>query len=73
MSSTPNTPGEDIPIVESSALPRWVTLLFVVAFALVAYLLYAGYAQRQALLKSEEDARKRLRRSPRRWTRQIRA
>ena len=58
MSSTPNTPGEDSPIVESSALPRWVTLLFVVAFALVAYLLYAGYAERQAARKGLDDADK---------------
>ena len=44
MSSTPNTPGEETPYVEttSSALPRWVMLLFVIAFVLVAYLLYAG-------------------------------
>ena len=33
MSSTLNTPGE-MPIVEVSTLPRWVTVLFVVAFAL---------------------------------------
>src|ERR1700749_4841848 len=42
--------------VEASTLPRWVTVLFVIAFALVAYLLYAGYAQRQAQHKAEEDA-----------------
>jgi hypothetical protein len=57
MSSTPNTPGEDTHYVEtSSSLPRWVTLLFVVAFALVAYLLYAGYADRQAARKGMDDA-----------------
>src|ERR1700729_1012122 len=58
MSSTPNTPGEGSTFVESSALPRWVTLLFAVAFALVAYLLYAGYAQREAARKGLEDAEK---------------
>jgi cell division protein FtsB len=58
MSSTPNTPGEGSTFVESSALPRWVTLLFAVAFALVAYLLYAGYAQREAARKGLEDADK---------------
>ena len=49
---TPN----DAQIVEASTLPRWVTVLFVVAFALVAYLLYGSYAQRQALQKSRDDA-----------------
>src|SRR5580692_8364633 len=57
MSSTPNTPGEETRYVETaSSLPRWVTLLFVVAFALVAYLLYAGYADRQAARKGMDDA-----------------
>src|SRR6202167_2304071 len=58
MSSTPNTPGEQTTIVESSALPRCVTLLFAVAFALVAYLLYAGYEQREAARKGLDDADK---------------
>src|ERR1700721_1916525 len=58
MSSTPNTPGESTTYVETAAssLPRWVTLLFVIAFALVAYLLYAGYADRQAARKGMDDA-----------------
>jgi cell division protein FtsB len=59
MSSTPNLPGEDVPeVVESGALPRWVSLLFAVAFALVAYLLYAGYTERQAAQKGLQDADK---------------
>ena len=53
MSSTPNIPPE----AEASSLPRWVMALFVVAFALVAYLLYANYAQRQALLQAGDDAK----------------
>ncbi|MGD0957777.1 MAG: hypothetical protein ABR953_13250 [Candidatus Acidiferrales bacterium] len=57
MSSSSNTPG-DAPVIEVASLPRWVTVLFVVAFALVGYLLYANYAQRQALAKSQEDADK---------------
>jgi chromosome segregation ATPase len=57
MSSTLNTPGET-PIVEVSTLPRWVTVLFVVAFALVAYLLYADYSQRQTLRDSQQEADK---------------
>jgi hypothetical protein len=57
MSSTPNTPAESH-IVDGATLPRWVTILFVVAFALVGYLLYGNYEQRQALHKSQEDADK---------------
>src|ERR1700689_4187673 len=49
-------PSETPEVVEAGTLPRWVTVLFVVAFALVAYLLYAGYAERQAMHKSEDDA-----------------
>ncbi|HXZ12891.1 MAG TPA: hypothetical protein VEG64_10890 [Candidatus Sulfotelmatobacter sp.] len=57
MSSTPNPAGENF-VAETSALPRWVTLLFIVAFALVGYLLYASYAERQTLQKSLADADK---------------
>ncbi|HXJ16237.1 MAG TPA: hypothetical protein VNM68_03470 [Candidatus Polarisedimenticolia bacterium] len=57
MSSTPNSPHE-APMAEASALPRWVTILFVVAFALVAFLLYTTYAQRQSLRKSQDEANK---------------
>lgn len=57
MSSTPNTPAESH-IVDGATLPRWVAILFVVAFALVGYLLYGNYEQRQALHKSQEDADK---------------
>jgi len=49
---TPNEPQ----VVEAATLPRWVTVLFVVAFALVAYLLYANYSERVAQHKSEEAA-----------------
>ncbi|MGA8037497.1 MAG: hypothetical protein WA823_14005 [Candidatus Acidiferrales bacterium] len=59
MSSTPNLPGEDVPeVIESGGLPRWVSLLFAVAFALVAYLLYAGYTERQAAQKGLQEADK---------------
>lgn len=57
MSSTPNPVGDNL-ATETSALPRWVTLLFIVAFALVGYLLYASYAERQTLQKSLGDADK---------------
>jgi cell division protein FtsB len=53
MSLTPSTPtpeGHDvIREVEVSPLPRWVVVLFVVAFALLGYLVYASYAERQEL------------------------
>jgi chromosome segregation ATPase len=54
MSLTPHTPSE--PTVVESTLPRWVGILFVVAFALVGYLLYADYSQREALRKTQEEA-----------------
>jgi hypothetical protein len=59
MSSTPNLPGDETPVVvEGGGLPRWVSLLFAVAFALVAYLLYAGYTEREAAKKGLADADK---------------
>jgi len=50
-----DTPNE-AQVVEAATLPRWVTVLFVVAFALVAYLLYASYSERVAMRKSEDGA-----------------
>jgi len=58
LSSSPNTPAETTTVYDSSALPRWVPILFVVAFALVGYLLYANYSQREALHKAQDDANK---------------
>lgn len=57
MSSTPN-PAEEMQATEAGALPRWVILLFAVAFVLVGYLLYASYAESQALQKGLSDANK---------------
>ena len=57
MSSSLNTPSEP-PMMEAPGLPRWVILLFVIAFALVGYLLWASYAERQALEKAADDANK---------------
>lgn len=34
-------------IVETSTTPRWVSILFVIAFIIVGYLLYAGYSDRE--------------------------
>ena len=56
MSSTPNPPGEAQIVVTST--PRWVMLLFGLAFALVAYLMYASYAEREALHKTADDSSK---------------
>ncbi|HUO34372.1 MAG TPA: hypothetical protein VMU43_05240 [Candidatus Acidoferrum sp.] len=58
MSSSPNLPA-DHEAPEIASTPRWVVLLFVVAFALVAYLLYASYSDRQAFRKSLDDGAKR--------------
>ncbi len=57
MSSSLHTPTDD-GAPEISATPRWVVLLFVIAFVLVGYLLYAAYTQRQAFDKSLTDADK---------------
>lgn len=48
----------DTTVVETSSLPRWVILLFIVAFALVAYLLYASYSERQSLAAAQADVAK---------------
>jgi membrane protein implicated in regulation of membrane protease activity len=57
--STPNTPGEPVTVVEPSPLPRWVIVLFILAFALVGYLFYANYTDRQSARKAQDDADKR--------------
>ena len=58
MSLTSNVPEEQ-PTAEISSTPRWVVLLFAIAFALVAYLLYASYTDHQAFRKSLDDSAKR--------------
>src|SRR5579862_1384706 len=57
MSSNLETPAA-MPPTDASYVPRWVTVLFILAFALVGYLLYANYEQRQGLRQSREDANK---------------
>ena len=42
--------------MEGSSLPRWVAVLFVLAFALVGYLIYANYQERQETRKNQDDA-----------------
>ncbi len=57
MGSGSNIPA-DAPVVETASLPRWVILLFIVAFGLVAYLLYASYSERQSMAAAQADANK---------------
>ena len=57
MSSTPNPPS-DTTVIDAGGTPRWVVVLFVLAFVLVGYLLYANYYDHQALRKAEDDSSK---------------
>ncbi|MGH9734743.1 MAG: hypothetical protein ACRD8A_09165 [Candidatus Acidiferrales bacterium] len=56
MSLTPSTPTpeshEFVREVEVSPLPRWVIVLFVIAFILLGYLVYASYSERQELRRT---------------------
>ena len=56
LTPNPNVPAEP-QIIETSTLPRWVILLFV-AFALVGYLFYTNYNDRQAARASLDAADK---------------
>lgn len=63
MSLTPAPPSPEeeanqTPMMEQSALPRWVAVLFVVAFLLVGYLLYANYSDRAAYNRGLDSADK---------------
>jgi hypothetical protein len=55
MGSSSNTSG-DAAVVEVSSLPRWVILLFIVAFGISGYLIYASYSQKQAIAAAQADA-----------------
>ena len=57
MGSGSNMSGDPV-VVETGGLPRWVILLFIVAFGLCAYLLYASYTQRQSMASAQTDADK---------------
>jgi hypothetical protein len=62
MSLTPNTPtpaASETAVYTAPGLPRWVMVLFVLAFALVGYLFYANYTDRETLRHTQEDADKR--------------
>ncbi len=55
MSSSFTNP-EDSPTMDQAALPRWVTVLFVVAFLLVAGLAAEAYMERRNLSQSQDEA-----------------
>jgi hypothetical protein len=61
MSLTPAPPSPEEPsqpVIEQTGLPRWVAVLFVIAFLLVGYLLYANFSDRAAFNRSVDGADK---------------
>jgi hypothetical protein len=60
MSITPSPPTPSgpsgVPVTEPSPLPRWVAVLFVIAFLFVGYLLFANYSDREALSRASSEA-----------------
>jgi len=57
MSISPSVPDPKEPYeYESASTPRWIILVFVIAFGLIAYLLYAGNAARTKLETDLEQA-----------------
>jgi septal ring factor EnvC (AmiA/AmiB activator) len=59
MSPTEDNVNEAI-VTEKTGLPRWVGVLFVVAFALLGWLCYAAYSQNQALHRDRDVANKKM-------------
>lgn len=59
MSLTPSTPTPE-PVPERAGLPRWVAVLFVIAFALVGWLFYATYTNSQAARQAQDAANKKV-------------
>src|ERR1700690_2001974 len=50
---------ERVEQIETSATPRWIPILFVIAFLFLVYLAYANMTARSAAQKTAEDASKR--------------
>ena len=60
MSTSYNSPGSSASqSPDATALPRWVMLLFILAFVLLGYLLYANYSARSTLRSGLDDANRR--------------
>jgi hypothetical protein len=59
MSLTPSTPNPE-PVPEKIALPRWVGVLFVIAFGLVGWLLYSTDANNQAFHRAQDASSKKV-------------
>jgi hypothetical protein len=59
MSLTPSTPTPEA-VPERTGLPRWVAVLFVIAFALVGWLFYATYTNNQALHQAQDASNKKV-------------
>jgi hypothetical protein len=57
MSLTPSTPNPE-PVPERTGLPRWVAVLFVIAFGLLGWLFYATYANNQAVHQAQDASNK---------------
>ncbi len=56
MSTLPNVPEDEGPVsYETSSVPRWIVIVFVIVFVLLGYLLYASYTSRT---KVESDLAK---------------
>ncbi|MGH9561302.1 MAG: hypothetical protein ACRD3S_07590, partial [Terracidiphilus sp.] len=59
MSLTPSTPTPE-PVPERTGLPRWVSVLFLIAFGLVGWLFYATYSNNQAVRQAQDAANKKV-------------
>jgi hypothetical protein len=52
--------SDETPHTESSALPRWISILFGIVFVLVIYLLYSSVSGREAMQKGFDDSNKKV-------------
>jgi len=56
MSISPNVPEPREPdVYEAASTPRWIFVVFIAAFGLIGYLLYAGYTGNEARTKLETE------------------
>lgn len=60
MGSTGNDLNNNVVAGEKAGLPRWVGVLFVVAFALLGWLCYATYSQNQALHRAQNTSNQKM-------------